>query len=171
MLEKVSHHVLPALLELLHNILKQLSAVVRSALQSQRLSCPAVEMEVAEKLLLENRPLSQLSTHLIHMMSTENQEVSEEALQCLSMLVQLYGGEGYDCLSPSCLQSFSHMLRTHMHPEAHRIQRSTLRIIKRLVQTTERSDWSECPEGAGLLCLLQDITTSNRCVFVLFEDT
>ncbi|KAK1894810.1 Serine/threonine-protein kinase ULK4 [Dissostichus eleginoides] len=126
---KVSHHVLPALLELLHNILKQLSAVVRSALQ----------------------------------MSTENQEVSEEALQCLSMLVQLYGGEGYDCLSPSCLQSFSHMLRTHMHPEDHRIQRSTLRIIKRLVQTTERSDWSECPEGAGLLCLLQDITTSNRC--------
>ncbi|KAK5892707.1 hypothetical protein CesoFtcFv8_013061 [Champsocephalus esox] len=160
---KVSHHVLPALLELLHNILKQLSAVVRSALQSQRLSCPAVEMEAAEKLLLENRPLSQLSTHLIHMMSTENQEVSEEALQCLSMLVQLYGGEGCDCLSPSCLQSFSHMLRTHMHPEAHRIQRSTLRIIKRLVQTTERSDWSECPEGAGLLCLLQDITTSNRC--------
>ncbi|KAK5862654.1 hypothetical protein PBY51_018024 [Eleginops maclovinus] len=159
---KVSHHVLQALLELLYNILKQVSAVVRSALQSQRLSCPALEMEAAEKLLLENRPLSQLSTHLIHMLSTENQDVWEEALQCLSLLVQLYGGEGYDCLSPSCLQSFSHMLRTHMHSETHRLQRSTLRIIKRLVQTTEQSDWSECPEGAGLLCLLQDITTSNR---------
>ncbi|KAJ0065908.1 hypothetical protein NL108_000157, partial [Boleophthalmus pectinirostris] len=58
---------LPTLLELLHNILKQTSSVVRSALQSQRLSCPAVETEAAEKLLLANRPLSQVSTPLIHM--------------------------------------------------------------------------------------------------------
>ncbi|XP_070691142.1 serine/threonine-protein kinase ULK4 [Pempheris klunzingeri] len=160
---KVSHLVLQALLELLHNILKQTSAVVRSALQSQRLSCPAVEMEAAEKLLLENRPLSQLSTHLIHMLSTENQEVWEESIQCLSLLVQLYGGEGYDCLSPSCLRSFSHVLRAHMHTEPHRIQRTALRIIKRLLQTTERSDWLDCPEGAELKSLLEDITTSNRC--------
>ncbi|KAM8734994.1 serine/threonine-protein kinase ULK4 isoform 1-T2 [Acanthopagrus schlegelii] len=160
---KVSHLVLQALLELLHNILKQTSVVVRSALQSQRLSCPAVEMEAAEKLLLENRPLSQLSIHLIHMLSAENQEVWEESIQCLSLLVQLYGGEGYDCLSPSCLRSFSHVLRTHIHTETPRIQRTTLRIIKRLVQTTERSDWLECPEGEGLRSLLEDITTSNRC--------
>ncbi|XP_044062546.1 serine/threonine-protein kinase ULK4 isoform X2 [Siniperca chuatsi] len=126
---KVSHLVLQALLELLHNILKQTSVVVRSALQ----------------------------------LSAENQEVWEESIQCLSLLVQLYGGEGYDCLSPSCLQNFTHVLRTHMHIRTPRIQRTTLRIIKRLVQTTERSDWSECPEGAGLMSLLQDITTSNRC--------
>uniref|UniRef100_A0A671WX59 Unc-51 like kinase 4 n=1 Tax=Sparus aurata TaxID=8175 RepID=A0A671WX59_SPAAU len=160
---KVSHLVLQALLELLHNILKQTSVVVRSALQSQRLSCPAVEMEAAEKLLLENRPLSQLSIHLIHMLSAENQEVWEESIHCLSLLVQLYGGEGYDCLSPSCLRSFSHVLRTHMHTETPRVQRTTFRIIKRLVQTTERSDWFECPEGVGLKSLLEDITTSNRC--------
>ncbi|KAG8010251.1 Serine/threonine-protein kinase ULK4, partial [Nibea albiflora] len=95
---KVSHLVLQALLELLHNILKQTSVVVRSALQ----------------------------------LSTENQEVWEESMQCLSLLVQLYGGEGYDCLSPSCLQSFLHVLRTHMHTETPRIQRTALRIIKRL---------------------------------------
>ncbi|XP_042280032.1 serine/threonine-protein kinase ULK4 isoform X1 [Thunnus maccoyii] len=160
---KVSHLVLQALLEVLNNILKQTSTIVRSALQSQRLSCPAVETEAAEKLLLANRPLSLLSTHLIHMLSTENQEVLEESIQCLSLLVQLYGGEGHDCLSPSCLHSFSHVLHTHMHTETSRIQRTTLRIVKRLVQTTERSDWSECPEGAELESLLQDITSSNRC--------
>lgn len=33
------------------------------------------------------------------------------------------------------------------------------------VQTTERSDWLECPEGAELISLLQDISTSNRCEF------
>ncbi|XP_069549236.1 serine/threonine-protein kinase ULK4 [Brachyistius frenatus] len=158
-----SHFVLLALLELLHNILKQTSVVVRSALQSQRLSCPAVETEAAERLLRANRPLSHLSTHLIHMLSTESQEVWEESVQCLSLLVQLYGGEGHDCLSPSCLQSFSHMLRTHMHTETPRVQRTTLRIIKRLVQTADRSDWTECPEGAALTNLLKDMTTSNRC--------
>ncbi|CAJ1062065.1 serine/threonine-protein kinase ULK4 [Xyrichtys novacula] len=160
---KVSHLVLQALLELLHNILKQTSAVVRSALQSQRLSCPAVETEAAEKLLLENRPLSQLSTLLIHMLSTENQEVWEETIRCLSLLVQLYGGEDCDCLSPSCLQSFSHVLSIHMHSETPKIQRITLRIIKRLVQTTEQPDWFECPEGAEFTSLLKDMTTSNRC--------
>nr|XP_029133362.1 serine/threonine-protein kinase ULK4 [Labrus bergylta] len=160
---KVSHLVLQALLELLHNILKHTSVVVRSALQSQRLSCPAVEMEAAEKLLLENRPLSQLSTLLIRMLSTENQEVWDESLQCLYLLIQLYGGEDHDCLSPSCLQNFSLELRARMHTETPRIQRTTLRIIKRLVQTTERSDWFECPEGAELISLLRDITTSNSC--------
>ncbi|XP_062278414.1 serine/threonine-protein kinase ULK4 [Scomber scombrus] len=160
---KVSHLVLQALLELLHNILKQMSTVVRSALQSQRLSCPAVETEAAEKLLLANRPLSLLSTHLIQLLSTQNQEVWEEPIQCLSLLVQLYGGEGHDCLSPSCLRSFSHVLCKHMHSENPRMQRTTLRIIKRLVLTTDRFDWLECPEGAELESLLQDITSSNRC--------
>uniref|UniRef100_A0A7N6B4Q0 Protein kinase domain-containing protein n=1 Tax=Anabas testudineus TaxID=64144 RepID=A0A7N6B4Q0_ANATE len=131
--KKMGHFVLQALLELLHNILKQTSSVVRAALQ--RLSCPAVETEAAEKLLLANRPLSQLSTHLIQVLSTENQEVWEESLQCLSLLVQLYGGEGQDCLSPPCLQSFSHVLLTHMQAEPTRIQHKTLKIIKRLVST------------------------------------
>uniref|UniRef100_A0A3P9PD63 Unc-51 like kinase 4 n=1 Tax=Poecilia reticulata TaxID=8081 RepID=A0A3P9PD63_POERE len=160
---KISLVVLQALLELLHNVLKQTSGVVRTALQSQRLSCSAAETEAAEKLLVANRPLSQLSTHLIHMLSTENQEVWEESIQCLSLLVQLYGGEGQDCLSPSCLQSFSHLLRAHVNSENPRVQRTALRIIKRLIQTTDQCGWLECPEGTGLTSLLQDIAESNRC--------
>uniref|UniRef100_A0A096M9R7 Unc-51 like kinase 4 n=1 Tax=Poecilia formosa TaxID=48698 RepID=A0A096M9R7_POEFO len=160
---KISLVVLQALLELLHNVLKQTSGVVRTALQSQRLSCSAAETEAAEKLLVANRPLSQLSTHLIHMLSTENQEVWEESIQCLSLLVQLYGGEGQDCLSPSCLQSFSHLLRAHVNSENPRVQRTALRIIKRLIQTTDQSGWLECPEGTGLTSVLQDIAESNRC--------
>lgn len=35
--------------------------------QSQRPSCPAAERKAAENVFLQNRPLSQLSTHLIHM--------------------------------------------------------------------------------------------------------
>ncbi|XP_056142901.1 serine/threonine-protein kinase ULK4 [Lampris incognitus] len=159
---KADHLVLVALLELLHNILNHTSTVVRSALQSQRLSCAAAEKEAAEKLLLSNRPLGHLNTHLIHMLSTEDQEVWEESIQCLSLLVQLYGGEGYDCLSPSCRRSFSHMLRSHARSLNPRMQRTTLRVIKRLAQTADRSDWWECSEGEELVNLLQDLTHSNR---------
>ncbi|KAM6909704.1 serine/threonine-protein kinase ULK4 [Xenentodon cancila] len=160
---KVSHLMIQALLELLHNVLKQTSVVVRAALQSQRLSCPAAETEAAEKLLAANRPLSQLSIYLIQMLSTENPEVWEESVQCLSLLVQLYGGEGHDCLSPSCLQSFSHILQAHMHAKTPQVQRTTLRIIKRLIQTTDRSDWLECHEGEELMTTLKDMTSSDRC--------
>lgn len=34
------------------------------------------------------------------------------------------------------------------------------------VQTADRSDWLECSEGATLESLLQDMTSSNRCVFL-----
>uniref|UniRef100_A0AAX7TGF9 Protein kinase domain-containing protein n=1 Tax=Astatotilapia calliptera TaxID=8154 RepID=A0AAX7TGF9_ASTCA len=66
-------------------------------------------------------------------LSAENQEIWEESVHCLSLLVQLYCGEGPDCLSPSCLRSFSHVLRTRMHTETPRTQRTALKIIKRLV--------------------------------------
>ncbi|XP_075868920.1 serine/threonine-protein kinase ULK4 isoform X1 [Nelusetta ayraudi] len=160
---KVSHLVLQGLLELLHNILRQTSAVVRSALQSQGLSCPAAETEAAEKLLRQNRPLSRLGSRLILMFSSENQEVWEESLHCVSLLVQLYGGDGDGCLSPPCLRSFERLLRARLQDDALRIGRTALRVVKRLVQTTERTDWFECSEGAELMNLLQDVSTSNRC--------
>ncbi|XP_077455879.1 serine/threonine-protein kinase ULK4 [Stigmatopora argus] len=158
---KVSHLVLQALLEVLHNILTQTAKVVRSALQSQRLSCPAAETDAAEKLLFAFRPLSQLSPHLIHMLCTESQDVWEESVQCLSLLVQLYGGS-HECLSPSCLRRFSHVLCIDMVTRTTLNQRTILKIIKRLVQNTDKSDWLQCPEGAELVSQLQDMTSSNR---------
>ncbi|KAM9852569.1 serine/threonine-protein kinase ULK4 [Aulostomus maculatus] len=157
---RLSPLVLQALLELLHNILKQTSIVVCSALQSQRLSCPAAETEAAETLLFAHRPLSQLSTHLTHMLSSENRELGEESLQCLSLLVQLYGGQVDDCLSPSCLHHFSRALCTNI--KRPKIQLTAIKIIKRLVQTAASSDWLEYPEGAEFVSLLQDMTSSNR---------
>lgn len=56
----------------------------------------------------------------------------EESLQCLSLLVRLYGGAAEDCLTHSCLQSFLHVLRTHQQDET---TRSTLEIINCLVNT------------------------------------
>uniref|UniRef100_A0A667ZRY0 Unc-51 like kinase 4 n=1 Tax=Myripristis murdjan TaxID=586833 RepID=A0A667ZRY0_9TELE len=94
---------------------------------------PLLMMSTVHELLTPKKPNVVISVYVY--LSTENQEVWEESLQCLSLMVQLYGGEGHDCLSPSCLRSFLCMLRTHMHIETPRLQRTTLRVIKRLVST------------------------------------
>ncbi|KAJ3597832.1 hypothetical protein NHX12_001349 [Muraenolepis orangiensis] len=152
--------VLLSYLELLHNILRHASAVVRSALRSQRLSCPATVTDAAEKLLLANRPLNHLNTHLILLLSTHDQEVGEESVQCLSLLVQLYGGvEGPDCLTPDCLRGFLGVLRSDGGPRMHR---TTLRVLRRLVQTSDGGDWLECSEGVELVSRLQDLADSSR---------
>lgn len=84
---------------------------------------------------------------------TENQEVWEESVQCLSLLVQLYAGEGHDCLSPSGLQSLSQMLRVHMQAETPRTQRTALKIIKRLVSETSSLEiWPHEVNNAGWRC-------------------
>ncbi|CAL8248480.1 unnamed protein product [Lota lota] len=154
------HLALLSYLELLQIILRHMSAVVRSALQSQRLSCPATESDSAEKLLLANRPLNRLNTHLILLLSTKDQEVGEESVQCLSLLVQLYGGgEEPDCLTPECLHSFLGVLLSDTPPGT---QRTTLRVLRRLVQTSDGRGWLECSEGAELVSLLQDLADSSR---------
>lgn len=79
-------------------------------------------------------------------LSTENREVWEESLQCLSLLVGLYGGQGEDCLSRSCLQSFLHVLRTHTQ---HETTRSALEIINHLVNIHETR--SMCEEAVASL--------------------
>lgn len=57
----------------------------------------------------------------------------EESLQCLSLLVRLCGGAAEDfILTRSCLQSFLHVLRTHLQDET---ARSTLEIIHCSVNT------------------------------------
>lgn len=65
--------------------------------------------------------------------SSENQEVWEESLHCVSLLVQLYGGDGDDCLAPACLSSFQRLLLAHVQDDALRIRRTALRVVKRLV--------------------------------------
>lgn len=74
--------------------------------------------------------------------SSENQEVWEEALHSVSLLVQLYGGDGDDCLSPACLRSFQRLLRAHVQDDTLRMQRTALRIIKRLVSSVNTHCWA-----------------------------
>ncbi|KAJ8415719.1 hypothetical protein AAFF_G00402760 [Aldrovandia affinis] len=80
--------VLLSSLEVLHSVLKSTSIVVRQALQSEA----GGDTQVAEGLLLINKPLTDLTSLLIQMLPNGDPEVYEEVSQCLSLLVQLYGG-------------------------------------------------------------------------------
>ncbi|XP_052360472.1 serine/threonine-protein kinase ULK4-like, partial [Oncorhynchus keta] len=124
---KSSHDLLLSLLDTLHNVLTSTSRVVRIALQGAE---SQGETQAAEDLLLINKPLTQLTSLLIQMLPCEDAEVYEETSQCLSLLMQLYGGDSPDSLSPLNLQSLSHALQLQTQPKQHRL---LLRIIKRLV--------------------------------------
>ncbi|XP_064820150.1 serine/threonine-protein kinase ULK4-like, partial [Oncorhynchus masou masou] len=123
---KSSHDLLLSLLDTLHNVLTSTSRVVRIALQGAE---SQGETQAAEDLLLINKPLTQLTSLLIQMLPCEDVEVYEETSQCLSLLMQLYGGDSPDSLSPLNLQSLSHALQLQTQPKQHRL---LLRIVKRL---------------------------------------
>uniref|UniRef100_A0A8B9K1E6 Unc-51 like kinase 4 n=1 Tax=Astyanax mexicanus TaxID=7994 RepID=A0A8B9K1E6_ASTMX len=124
--------ILLSLLDIIHCLLKHLSSVVRLALQSDSDG----DTETAEELLLVNKPLTDLNSLLIQMLPCGDGEVYEEASQCVSLLAQLYGGDGADHLHPEDLLSLAHTLQIHPGP---RQQRLLLRVLKRLV-----SDSSMC---------------------------
>ncbi|XP_052362894.1 serine/threonine-protein kinase ULK4-like [Oncorhynchus keta] len=93
------------------------------------------------------------------MLPCEDAEVYEETSQCLSLLMQLYGGDSPDSLSPLNLQSLSHALQLQTQPKQHRL---LLRIIKRLIPATTDSLWYSSAEGQELVHILQRLSHSAR---------
>lgn len=83
------------------------------------------------KLVGPVRPCSTytaLSAHL--QLPSEDPEVSEVSSKCLSILVQLYGGDSPDSLSPENLETFANLLVTKEDPKD---QKLLLRILRRMV--------------------------------------
>ncbi|XP_026879028.2 serine/threonine-protein kinase ULK4 isoform X2 [Electrophorus electricus] len=143
-----------SILDVIHCLLKHLSAVVRLALQSDGDG----DTEAAEELLLVNKPLTDLNNLLIQMLPCGDDEVYEEASQCVSLLAQLYGGDGADPLHPEDLLSLAHTLQIHTEP---RQQRLLLRVLKRLMGTVDISCWSS-EEGQSLALVLQKLAHDSR---------
>ncbi|XP_063055826.1 serine/threonine-protein kinase ULK4 [Engraulis encrasicolus] len=154
---KASVSLLLSLLDILHSLLKHLSAVVRHALQGQTPE-HSDETQAAEELLLINKPLTDLNSLLIQMLVSTDPEVYDEASQCLSLLAQMYGGQGPDCLFPEDLLSLEQALQAHPQP---REQRLLLRVIKRLMSASDGLCWSSA-EGQSLVLLLQSLSRHSR---------
>ncbi|XP_054536541.1 serine/threonine-protein kinase ULK4 isoform X5 [Pan troglodytes] len=123
-----------SLLDILHSMLTYTSGIVRLALQAQK-SGSGEDPQAAEDLLLLNRPLTDLISLLIPLLPNEDPEIFDVSSKCLSILVQLYGGENPDSLSPENVEIFAHLLTSKEDPKE---QKLLLRILRRMITSNEK---------------------------------
>ncbi|XP_034518067.1 serine/threonine-protein kinase ULK4 isoform X3 [Ailuropoda melanoleuca] len=123
-----------SLLDILHGMLTYTSSVVRLALQAQK-SGSGGDTQAAEDLLLLSRPLTDLISLLIPLLPNEDPEIFEVSSKCLSILVQLYGGENPDSLSPENAENFADLLTSKEDPKE---QKLLLKILRRMVTSNEK---------------------------------
>ncbi|KFW95537.1 Serine/threonine-protein kinase ULK4, partial [Phalacrocorax carbo] len=126
---KTANALLLSLLDILHCMLMYTANIVRQALQAQK-SGTGGDTQAAEDLLLINKPLTDLISLLIQLLPGEDTEIFESASQCLSLLVQLYGGNSQESMSPENMDSFAEVLKSKKDTRQLKL---LLRIIKRLV--------------------------------------
>ncbi|XP_057560464.1 serine/threonine-protein kinase ULK4 isoform X3 [Hippopotamus amphibius kiboko] len=117
-----------SLLDILHSMLTYTSGVVRQALQAQK-SGSGGGTQAAEDLLLLGKPLTDLISLLIPLLPNKDPEIFEVSSKCLSILVQLYGGENPDSLSPENAENFADLLTSKEDPKE---QKLLLRILRRM---------------------------------------
>uniref|UniRef100_A0A8C2YU22 non-specific serine/threonine protein kinase n=1 Tax=Chinchilla lanigera TaxID=34839 RepID=A0A8C2YU22_CHILA len=159
-----------SLLDILHSMLTYMSHVVRLALQAQK-SGSGGDTQVAEDLLLLGKPLAALTGLLIPLLSGEDPEVFEVSSKCLSILVQLYGGEIPDSLSPENADSFARVLASRTDPKD---QKLLLRILRRMVTSSEQHR-VRLEQAGGLQRVLERLARAegspdNRLVASLARD-
>nr|XP_034324271.1 serine/threonine-protein kinase ULK4 isoform X2 [Crassostrea gigas] len=130
---KIAHSMLQNLLDTLHSMFKYVSEVVRKALQNKKAGGEGGnrEAEEAEQLLLTNKSLTDLTTILTQLLCFEDTDIQDFSTKCLSLLVQLFGGENKDSMTPENMEYYSKALKKSDAKK----QKVLLRIIKRLLST------------------------------------
>ena len=125
--------VLLPLLDSLNNTLKYVSREVRKALQTKSEGSQenTGQTQLAEKLLVESKPLVDMTRLLINFVCHEDPEVKDSACRCLYLMVELFGGIYEDALSAENIECFAEALSTADRKK----QKQLLRIIKRLLSS------------------------------------
>ncbi|MEJ1285926.1 hypothetical protein NN561_016926 [Cricetulus griseus] len=92
----------------------------------------------------------------------EDPEISEVSSKCLSILVQLYGGENPDSLSPENLETFADLLVTKEDPKD---QKLLLRILRRMMLHASPGApcITRCPMRHQMLHASPDAPCITRC--------
>ncbi|XP_052237565.1 serine/threonine-protein kinase ULK4-like isoform X3 [Dreissena polymorpha] len=156
---KVVLSMLQTLLETLHGLFKYVSDFVRKALQVGQQAKKAggeassKETEDAEHLLLQNKALTDLTSLLTQLLTHEDTDIHDLACKCLSLLVQLFGGEHKEALSPENMDFYSKALKK---ADAKK-QKVLLRVIKRLVSTDKSHRDSMKTQGEGLASTIKNL--------------
>ncbi|KAM6338662.1 serine/threonine-protein kinase ULK4 [Podargus strigoides] len=157
---KTANALLLSLLDILHCMLMYTANIVRQTLQAQK-SGTGGDTQAAEDLLLINKPLTDLISLLIQLLPSEDTEIFESASQCLSLLVQLYGGNSQESMSPENMDSFAGVLKSKKDARQLKL---LLRIIKRLITSNKKCSESLKNDGNTLIQTLESLaqTTSSH---------
>ncbi|CAI5788249.1 serine serine/threonine-protein kinase ULK4 isoform X1 [Podarcis lilfordi] len=148
---KTANTLLLSLLDILHHMLIYTANIVRLTLQAQK-SGAGGDTQTAEDLLLINKPLTDLISLLIPLLPSDDNEIYVNASQCLSLLVQLYGGANVDSMAPENMDSFAEVLQFKKEVKD---QKLLLRIIKRLITSNEKHSESLKNDGEMLVRTLE----------------
>uniref|UniRef100_A0A8C8ARX8 Unc-51 like kinase 4 n=1 Tax=Otus sunia TaxID=257818 RepID=A0A8C8ARX8_9STRI len=128
---KTANALLLSLLDILHCMLMYTADIVRQTLQAQK-SGTGGDTQAAEDLLLINKPLTDLISLLIQLLPSEDTDIFLSASRCLSLLVQLYGGNSQESMSPENMDTFAEVLKSKKDTGQLKL---LLRIVKRLVNS------------------------------------
>ncbi|XP_074431353.1 serine/threonine-protein kinase ULK4 isoform X4 [Larus michahellis] len=150
---KTANALLLSLFDILHCMLMYTANIVRQTLQAQK-SGAGGDTQAAEDLLLVNKPLTDLISPLIQLLPSEDTEIFESASQCLSLLVQLYGGNSQESMSPENMDSFAEVLKSKKDTRQLKL---LLRIIKRLITSNEKCSESLKNDGDALTQTLESL--------------
>ncbi|XP_029445562.1 serine/threonine-protein kinase ULK4 [Rhinatrema bivittatum] len=150
---KTANAQLLSLLDILHSMLNYTATLVRQTLQAQTTGTGG-DTQAAEDLLLINKPLTDLISLLIQLLLSEDLEIYENSSQCLSLLVQLYGRDNQDSMSPENMDCFAEVLSTKRDPK---YQKLWLRIIKKLITSNEKHLESLKNDGDALIQTLKTL--------------
>lgn len=130
---KAINTMLLCLLETLHGTLKYVSEIVRRALETRKGGGDnlTTEAEQAEALLLVNKPFIEFVSILTELLVHEDTDIADSSLKCLALLMQFFGGEHNNSLSPKNMECYSESLKKADLKK----QKIILRLIKRLIVT------------------------------------
>ena len=146
------------LLDSLNNTLKYVSREVRKALQAKTESGSenTDQTKLAEKLLVESKPLADLTGVLIYFLCREDPDVKDSACKCLYFMVELFGGIYEDSMSIENMECFVEALSTADLKK----QKQLLRIIKKLLSSNlQQSD--SVGNAQVLIEVLQGVLSST----------
>lgn len=148
------------LLDSLNNTLKYVSREVRKALQAKTEPGPENEAQtqLAEKLLVESKPLVNMTGVLINYLCHEDPDVGDSACRCLYLMVELFGGIYEDSLSMENMECFAEALSTADVKK----QKQLLRIIKRLISSDSQHSDVDGNGWQGFIDVLQGLVNTKN---------
>ena len=132
-----SSQVLHHLLHLLKSMLERVTVAVKHALNSAETRKSVNRTEEAENLLVIHKPFTELQGILIRLLCDEL--VGEPSLACVSLLVQLFGGDHPDTMTKDNMDSFARLLRSnhHQRSQSKSPKRIVLKLLKRIVSLND----------------------------------